>query len=83
MVTQGAFEDDGNVYLVMELCEGGSLLSRVAKGQETERSIANIARSILRFIAQCHARVGHLQPIARKSSDVTACASIRVLFIGT
>ena len=56
---QGAFEDDDNVYLVMELCEGGSLLSRVAKGRETERGIANIARSILRFIAQCHARVGH------------------------
>jgi len=53
---QGAFEDDDQVFLVMELCEGGSLLSRVTKGQETEKSIADIARSILRFVAQCHAR---------------------------
>mgnify|MGYP000214679588 CR=1 FL=1 len=54
---QAAFEDDDHVYLVMELCEGGSLLSRVTKGKETEKSIADIARSILRFVAQCHARV--------------------------
>eukprot|EP00210_Caulerpa_lentillifera_P002691 g2571.t1 len=53
---KAAFEDDASVHLIMELCEGGSLLSRVVRGQETEKSIANIVRSILQFIAQCHSK---------------------------
>lgn len=52
-----AFEDDLNVHLIMELCEGGSLLNRVIRGKGTEKTIATIARSILQFIAQCHSKV--------------------------
>jgi calcium-dependent protein kinase len=51
-----ALEDDGSVHLVMELCEGGALLERVARRAHSEQSIARIVRSILRFIAQCHAK---------------------------
>jgi calcium-dependent protein kinase len=52
-----ALEDDTNVHLVMELCEGGALLERVARRAHSEASIARIVRAILRFIAQCHAKV--------------------------
>ncbi len=50
------FEDSTAVHLVMELCEGGSLLERVESTQYNERWIAGLVRSILRFIAQCHAK---------------------------
>ena len=51
------FEDDGSVHMVMELCEGGALLERVESRAYSERYIAGLVRSILRFIAQCHAKV--------------------------
>ncbi|WIA42889.1 hypothetical protein OEZ86_008805 [Tetradesmus obliquus] len=50
------FEDDVNVHMVMELCEGGALLERVESGRYSERYISFLVRSILRFIAQCHAK---------------------------
>ncbi|KIZ04772.1 hypothetical protein MNEG_3189 [Monoraphidium neglectum] len=50
------FEDDANIHMVMELCEGGALLERVESRAYSERFIAGLVRSILRFIAQCHAR---------------------------
>ena len=53
---QGAFEDDSNVHLVMELCSGGGILDRMKEGTLTEARIAAIIRSVLRFIAQCHAK---------------------------
>ena len=41
----------------MELCEGGALTDRVNAGDITdEREISRIVASILRFIAQCHAK---------------------------
>jgi calcium-dependent protein kinase len=40
----------------MELCEGGALLERVESHVYNERWIARLVRSILRFIAQCHAK---------------------------
>ncbi|GBF97387.1 calcium-dependent kinase [Raphidocelis subcapitata] len=51
-----AFEDDANVHMVMELCEGGALLERVESRAYSEAYIAGLVRSILRFIAQCHAK---------------------------
>ena len=53
---QDVFEDDENVHLVMELCEGGGILDRMQAGEFTEARIAGIIRGILRFIAQCHTR---------------------------
>ncbi|MEW5305938.1 MAG: hypothetical protein WDW36_008448 [Sanguina aurantia] len=50
------FEDDTNVHLVMELCSGGALLERIETKRYSERYIATIVRSILRFISQCHAK---------------------------
>lgn len=49
------FEDDAAVHLVMELCEGGSVLDGL-KGNYSERQVASIMRSVLRFLSQCHAK---------------------------
>ncbi len=40
----------------MELCNGGGILDRMKEGTLTEARIAIIIRSVLRFIAQCHAK---------------------------
>ena len=56
MRAQDVFEDDENIHLVMDLCEGGGILDRMQAGQFTEARIAGIIRGVLRFIAQCHAR---------------------------
>lgn len=53
---QDVFEDNENIHMVMELCTGGSILERLETVQYTEKRIATIIRSILRFIAQCHAK---------------------------
>lgn len=50
------FEDDTNIHMVMELCEGGALLERIESGLYSEAYISKVVRSILRFIAQCHAK---------------------------
>ncbi len=44
------------MHLIMELCTGGAILERVKAGKMSERDVAPIIRSVLRFIAQCHAR---------------------------
>ncbi|KAI8474838.1 MAG: kinase-like domain-containing protein [Monoraphidium minutum] len=50
------FEDDRDIHMVMELCTGGALLERVESRAYSERYIAGLVRSILRFIAQCHTK---------------------------
>jgi serine/threonine protein kinase len=50
------FEDDAAVHLVMELCEGGALLERIESRRYSEAYIARLARSVLRFVSQCHAK---------------------------
>lgn len=75
----GVYEDDTNVHMVMELCEGGALLERVESGLYSEAYISRLVRSILRFIAQCHAKVrrgrgraARLRCSARRRSRVRA-----------
>lgn len=54
---QDVFEDDTDVHMVMELCEGSSLTDAVTAGQlVNEQDIAIVMSSILRFIAQCHGK---------------------------
>ena len=50
------FEDADSIHMVMELCEGGGILDRIKDSPFTEKRVAYIIRSILRFIAQCHAK---------------------------
>jgi len=54
--TQDVFEDERAVHLAMELCEGGSLLDRATLEAFTEMEVAQIMRSVLRFLAQCHSK---------------------------
>ena len=52
-----SFEDNDAVHLLMDLCEGGELLSGIRKGRPyTERDAAELVRSVLRTAAQCHSR---------------------------
>ncbi|XP_065876845.1 calcium-dependent protein kinase 10-like [Euphorbia lathyris] len=52
---KATYEDDKNVHLVMELCEGGELFDRiVARGHYSERAAANIARTIAEVVKVCH-----------------------------
>lgn len=51
-----AFEDEERVYLVMELCSGGSVCSRISSRKNGEAEVARVVREALRAVAQCHAR---------------------------
>jgi len=49
------FEDDKNVYLIMELCTGGELFDRITEcGSFTEKYAAKIFKQILLAIKYCH-----------------------------
>ncbi|KAI4341434.1 hypothetical protein MLD38_026160 [Melastoma candidum] len=53
---KATFEDNENVHLVMELCEGGELFDRiVARGHYSERAAAGVARKIAEVVRMCHA----------------------------
>jgi serine/threonine protein kinase len=51
-----AFEDQDNVYIVMELCEGGELLDRILarNGKYTEDEAKTVLVQMLNFVAYCH-----------------------------
>ncbi|KAG0590217.1 hypothetical protein KC19_1G082000 [Ceratodon purpureus] len=51
-----ACEDNLNVYIVMELCEGGELLDRILSrgGRYTEEDAKIVVRQILSIVAFCH-----------------------------
>ncbi|CAB4287457.1 unnamed protein product [Prunus armeniaca] len=51
-----AFEDHDNVYIVMELCEGGELLDRILArgGKYTEDDARTVMIQILNVVAFCH-----------------------------
>ncbi|KAK4795401.1 hypothetical protein SAY86_013395 [Trapa natans] len=51
-----AFEDHDNVYIVMELCEGGELLDRILSrgGKYSEEDAKTVMVQILNVVAFCH-----------------------------
>ncbi|XP_031381975.1 CDPK-related kinase 4 [Punica granatum] len=52
----GAFEDNNNVFIVMDLCEGGELLDRILArgGRYREEETKTIVLQILSAVAYCH-----------------------------
>lgn len=49
------FEDDSSVYLVEELCSGGTLLDHIMKhGRYNEHESARLFRNIIDFLFYCH-----------------------------
>ncbi|VAH27927.1 unnamed protein product [Triticum turgidum subsp. durum] len=50
-----AYEDNENVYIVMELCEGGELLDRILRGGKySEDDAKSVLVQILNVVAFCH-----------------------------
>ncbi|XVE60959.1 hypothetical protein DITRI_Ditri06bG0002700 [Diplodiscus trichospermus] len=51
-----AYEDDDNVYIVMELCKGGELLDRILSrgGKYSEEDAKSVMIQILSVVAFCH-----------------------------
>lgn len=49
------FEDNENVYIVMECCKGGELFHRIGLKNYNEKQIAKIMRAVLRTLVRCHA----------------------------
>eukprot|EP00232_Nephroselmis_pyriformis_P023578 CAMPEP_0182873212 /NCGR_PEP_ID=MMETSP0034_2-20130328/12190_1 /TAXON_ID=156128 /ORGANISM="Nephroselmis pyriformis, Strain CCMP717" /LENGTH=820 /DNA_ID=CAMNT_0025005847 /DNA_START=36 /DNA_END=2498 /DNA_ORIENTATION=- len=53
-----AYEDEGYYFLLMELCTGGDLLSRIEEDADdyTEHRVAVVIRSMVQIAAQCHTK---------------------------
>ncbi|KAJ6736440.1 SERINE/THREONINE-PROTEIN KINASE [Salix viminalis] len=52
---KGAYEDEQNLHLFMELCTGGELFDRIiAKGSYSESEAAAIMRQIVNVVHVCH-----------------------------
>ncbi|KAL1554706.1 cyclin-dependent serine/threonine protein kinase [Salvia divinorum] len=51
-----AYEDEDNVYIVMELCNGGELLDRILSrgGKYAEEDAKDVMVQILNIVAYCH-----------------------------
>ncbi|KAJ4714743.1 CDPK-related kinase [Melia azedarach] len=60
-----AYEDNDNVYIVMELCEGGELLDRILSrgGKYTEDDAKAVMIQILNVVAFCHLQDERLNDI--------------------
>jgi calcium-dependent protein kinase len=50
------FEDQKKFYLIMELCTGGNLLSRMTKNHYREKEAAKLMEQIISAVAYCHAK---------------------------
>eukprot|EP00873_Tetraselmis_striata_P044790 jgi/Tetstr1/465054/TSEL_009782.t1 len=50
------FEDDVYVHLIIELCSGGPVLKEGAHPAFSEPELAEVMRSVLRFLSQCEAK---------------------------
>lgn len=81
-----AYEDKRNVHIVMELCSGGELFDRiVARGHYSEKTAAQIIRSVVEVVQHCHSMgVIHrdLKPENFLLSDGGASADLKATDFG-
>eukprot|EP01069_Polyplicarium_translucidae_P001351 Polyplicarium_translucidae@DN1633_c0_g1_i1.p1 len=77
------YEDQKNLYLIMELCTGGELFDRIIKsGHFSERYAANIMRQVFGAISYCHASdVMHrdLKPENLLFADASPLSALKVI----
>lgn len=77
------FEDEKDLYLVMELCTGGELFDRIIKsGHFSERYAASIMKQILSAVSYCHSNdVMHrdLKPENVLYSDPSPLSALKVI----
>lgn len=63
MQLHGVYEDEQCVELVMSLCTGGDLWSRIRRGVYSEREAARVIADVLRAVAQVtHPELAGTQP---------------------
>jgi tRNA A-37 threonylcarbamoyl transferase component Bud32 len=72
-----AFEDDENVYIVMELCQGGELLDKILQrgGKYSEVDAKKVMIQILSVVAYCH-----LQGVVHRDLKPEVNRSLTILF---
>lgn len=51
---RGVWEDEQNIHIVMEYCQGGELYHGVGRQPYTEETVSTYMRSVLQTISQCH-----------------------------
>lgn len=77
------FEDEKDLFLVMELCTGGELFDRIVKsGHFSERYAASVMKQILSAVAYCHANdVMHrdLKPENVLYTDTSPLSALKVI----
>lgn len=77
------YEDEKNLYLVMELCTGGELFERIIKsGHFSERYAACLMRQVFSAAAYCHANnVMHrdLKPENLLYADSSPLSALKVI----
>ncbi|KFM26919.1 Calcium-dependent protein kinase 29 [Auxenochlorella protothecoides] len=54
VVFKGAYEDDEDIHILMELCRGGELEHELGRRPYSEKLVAGYMRSVLYTLAQCH-----------------------------
>lgn len=79
------FEDQKNFYLIMELCTGGNLLTKMNNNKYKEKKAAIIMEQIVSAIAYCHERgICHrdLKPQNILFCDESSNSQIKVVDFG-
>ena len=79
------FEDQKNFYLIMELCTGGNLLTKMKNNKYKEKKAAIIMEQIVSAIAYCHERgICHrdLKPQNILFCDESSNSQIKVVDFG-
>ncbi|WPT12103.1 Calcium-dependent protein kinase 34 [Picochlorum sp. SENEW3] len=81
------YQDDDNIYLVMEMCSGGHLVKweGMGKGKLNERLVSRYIKEILQIIVVCHARnIMHrdIKPANFLLLNTSASSPVKVIDFG-